>query len=198
MELSSSDQVDCFGMTVLHILALSTTPNLSVWKDLLHKLPNPSQLVQTKDRWNQSPYDYLLVHLESRSEMPAAASSDWQSMMEHMIEVTLLHPTQSLGLESWRRDIWNRVDLFQTTANITETRTNALTADQIHDAYDKLSEYMKLEVCSWLELAIWKAKIDEQRKNNGGMDRQGCRIHCGVQVILPNVSTFLKEYNWLQ
>ena len=37
-----------------------------------------------------------------------------------------------------------------------------------------------------LELALWKAKIDE-----GEIERYQSRINCGAQVILPNVIPFL-------
>jgi len=178
---STGASLDCFGMTPLHLLSLSTVPNMQLLKDLLQQLPNCTQLAQTKDRWNQSPYDYLFLHLYSNE------TSGTRELMEYMIEVTLLQPTQSLGLDRWRRDIWNRVDFFQTNSE-----ANNLTADQIHGAYEKLSYYLQLEVYSLLELAIWNTKMDEQRRDEETVDRQGCRIQCGVQVILPHVMGFLK------
>ncbi|CAJ1956343.1 unnamed protein product [Cylindrotheca closterium] len=178
--------LDCFGMTPLHMLSLSTVPNVQLLKDLLQQLPNRTQLACTKDRWNQSPYDYLFLELDTNK------TSGARELMEHMIEVTLLHPTQSLGLDRWRRDIWNRVDFFQTN-----NEANTLTADRIHTAYEKLSHYWQLEIYSLLELAIWESTMDEQRRQGEVVDRQGCRIQCGVQVILPHVMAFLKDQDWL-
>ncbi|KAL3932569.1 MAG: hypothetical protein SGBAC_010791 [Bacillariaceae sp.] len=184
MQWSTGANLDCFGMTPFHLLSLSTEPNLQMLKDLLQQLPNCTQLVQTKDRWNQSPYDYLLLQLEDSTSKPPSGTTE---LMEHMIEVTLLHPMQSLGLDRWRRDIWNRIDFFQTNIEVTR-----LTVGRIHRAYEKLSYYLQLEFYSLLELAIWKSKMEEQSRNGEAVDRQGCRIQLGVQVILPHVMLFSK------
>jgi len=179
MDLLARPALDCFGMTPLHLLALSTVPNLTLAKDILQRLPNRIQLVQTKDRWNQSVYDYLFLHLKGNN-------NDARELMEHIVEATILQPTQSLGLDQWRKDVWNRVDVFQT--DISE-----LTAGRIHTTYEVLSRYFQMEVYSLLELAVWKAKMDKDRR----VDRQGYRIQCGVQVILPNVMLFLKDQVYL-
>ena len=39
------------------------------------------------------------------------------------------------------------------------------------------------DVAFFLELALWKSKIEESRKQ--------CRINCGVDVIIPNVLPYL-------
>lgn len=68
----------------------------------------------------------------------------------------------------------------------------------------------KFEVASIVELALWKAKIEEeefdlQQQINGGdgqtvnkkamvgqpAARKKCRVKCGADVVLPRVLTFL-------
>ena len=57
------------------------------------------------------------------------------------------------------------------------------------------------EVSSMLELAVWKAKLSEQRDQSGDIIgatiRVQCRIACDAVVIIPNVMPFVGWSDYL-
>ena len=70
--------------------------------------------------------------------------------------------------------------------------------------YDRLAAYeIAKEATSVLELALWKAKIDESRSKRTRVDsgmsyRDQCRINSGADIVIRNILPFLlpKSINW--
>ena len=63
--------------------------------------------------------------------------------------------------------------------------------------YDRLAAYESMkEGTSILELALWKAKIDESRSKRARIDggvsyRDQCRVNCGADIVIRNVLPYL-------
>ena len=63
--------------------------------------------------------------------------------------------------------------------------------------YDRLATYESIkEGTSVLELALWKAKIDESSCKRARVDsevgsRGQCRINCGADIVMRNVLPYL-------
>ena len=63
--------------------------------------------------------------------------------------------------------------------------------------YDRLAAYESIkEATSVLELALWKAKVDEVHDKRARIDgevsyREQCRVSCGADIIIPNVLSYL-------
>ena len=124
-----------------------------------------------------------------------------------LIHLTIYDRVEQLGLERWRAAIRDEVDRLPDRGNMrnTELKGIKLKLAFAEYTYDQLKEATFI-----LELALWKAKIDEcnslvgkkrssNRLSNKRMrvDKEGfvhqCRISCGAEVIIRNVLPFLIE-----
>lgn len=97
-----------------------------------------------------------------------------------------------IGVRQWRVDIMNEV---------------LTTPDDFNVMHSKLVRYEKkyedlVEAVALLELAVWKTKMIRQPKTPGEhcqkklkvddhVARTDCRVNCGLDIILPNVLSFL-------
>jgi hypothetical protein len=184
---SFGTKIDSFGMTPIHILALSQTPNLPLFQALLkvYKV----DIIRTRDNFGSTPIDYLCLNHSSDSAMVI------QSLLQTTIDAQRL---RWLGLDRWKSDILAAMD-EALAAEWSSRRRGILLL------YYKLATYERLESISLLELALWKIKIDEAGSPNKlGLvkldlsqeeraDRQSCRIYSGAHVVIWNVLPFLDK-----
>ena len=124
-----------------------------------------------------------------------------------LIHLSIYDRVEQLGLEKWRAAIRDEVNRLPDKGNMrnTELKGIKLKLAFAEYTYDQLKEATFI-----LELALWKAKIDEcnslvgkkrssNRLSNKRMrvDKEGfvhqCRISCGAEVIIRNVLPFLIE-----
>ena len=95
----------------------------------------------------------------------------------------------SLGIAKWRIDLENRISGLP---KIAKNRDR-----DIQEVYDRLATYESIkESTPLLELALWKAKIDECRNKRARTDgevsyRGQCRVSCGADIIVRNVLPYL-------
>jgi hypothetical protein len=238
---ASSPRQDCLGMTPLHILSLSTKPNLELFRDLVQNYP---QDVVTKDIWGDLPIYYaclsnapleimqllLETHVaafptkkldwtwmvsNSRLEMTQLLLEthkttfknqkvNWEKLIQHfardsltrlkcIVQYSLEHRLNQLGLEKWRYTIWQETERIPARQGLS---MYYLTMRKRHlDLINsKLASYELIEKTSLVELAIWKETMD---KSGGNKDdtgyRTNCRIICGAHIILSNVMSFLQR-----
>jgi hypothetical protein len=191
---SAVRKVDYFGMTPFHILALSQTPNLSLFQALLkvYKV----DIICTRDKFGSTPMDYLCLN------HTPDASGVFKSLIVQRI--------QWLGLGQWKVDML--VALNEILAVDWSSRRR-----EIGILYFYLATYERLEAISLLELALWKVNIDERKAvqsnehldyegslkklilvesdlgQEEGADRQSCRIKSGAEVVILNVLPFLDK-----
>eukprot|EP00980_Cylindrotheca_fusiformis_P026737 scaffold17166_cov113-Cylindrotheca_fusiformis.AAC.2 len=170
--LTATTQVDEFGMTPLHILSLSQTPNLDMLLTLM-KGGQPDHIFHCRDSFGSSPMDYLCLN-----RMPNTT---------HVIRTVVQAHIDRLGLDpSFKSDMILAVE-------------EALAVDwssrrrEIGRVFFKLANYERMKHLSLMELCLWKMKIDEAGSLEQMADRESCRINNGASVVIPHVLTFLDK-----
>eukprot|EP00980_Cylindrotheca_fusiformis_P011612 scaffold2747_cov104-Cylindrotheca_fusiformis.AAC.2 len=173
--LAATNETDEFGMTPLHILSLSQTPNM----DMLLTVMNRGYLdhiIQSKDTFGSSSMDYLCLN-----RMPDSAE-----VIRRVLETRFGY---LLGLDrSWKSDVLLEVEKVLAVEWSTTRRSEMI------DIYLKLARYERKEIFSILELCLWKTRIDEfsSKKEQIGC-RESCRINSGASVVIPHVLPFLDK-----
>jgi hypothetical protein len=191
---AAGNKVDAFGMTPFHILALSQTPNLSLFQALVkvYKV----DIIGAKDKFGSNPIDYLCMN-----HIPASAT-----VIQSLLPTIFAERVRWLGLVRWKSDMVDAMDEALAVEWASRRR-------EIRLLYFKLATYERLESVSLLELALWKVKIDSckaaydtdhergeecrskrprlDRAHLDGVDRQSCRIKSGADVVISNVLPFL-------
>eukprot|EP00980_Cylindrotheca_fusiformis_P022802 scaffold9780_cov117-Cylindrotheca_fusiformis.AAC.2 len=181
---------DSFGMTPVHILALSTKPDLGFFLALLREYESSNVLVTMKDRWGSTPFDYLCLN------------NTWfesNGLMESLTDVTILSRAKALGLSTWKQDIAARVDCF--------LRRGQELSEQASGIFSALAKYERMEVTSLLELALRKTALQESEQTSSSelgnipgeavlIVRKRCRVGCGIEIVLSNVMPFLSKQHF--
>jgi hypothetical protein len=166
---SAGTKVDAFGMTPFHILALSQTPNLSLFQALL-ALYQVYMIYTTRDTFGSTPIDYLCLN----------HTSDYTIVIHSLVQTIVTQRLQRLGLAQWKLDISTALNEALAVEGSSRRRAVGL-------LFFKLATCERLESVSLLELALWKVKLID------GDDRQSCRINSGAEVVISNVLSFLDK-----
>jgi hypothetical protein len=185
----AAHEIDDFGMTPFHILALSAAPNIDFFQKLLHVCPR--NLLDRKDKWGRTTWNYLYLN-----DTPFSNA---------LLELAVSTRVQHLGLRRWRSAVQDDILLLHNDhsdkAPERMRRRNMLVLS--------LAKHEQLESTSLLELVLWKIKIDSsynaQNNNNrrkrlkldvpktsvAALDRENCRMNCGSNIVIPNILAFL-------
>eukprot|EP00980_Cylindrotheca_fusiformis_P004942 scaffold1051_cov119-Cylindrotheca_fusiformis.AAC.17 len=170
--LAATSQVDEFGMTPLHILSLSQTPNLSMLLAVI-KGGYPNQIVGGRDLFQSTPMDYLCLNRNPNTPQ----------VIRSLLQIRL----DRLGLARWKSELLQEVD--QALALVDRSARSR----EVSVAYFKLAKYERMEILSLVELCLWKVKIEEVRSAGQYADRQSCRINNGSHIVISNVLPFLDK-----
>jgi hypothetical protein len=165
---SAGTKVDAFGMTPFHILALSQTPNLSLFQTLLtvYKVA----CIHARDKFGSTPIDYICLNHTSHSAI----------VIHSLVQTIIIQRLQWLGLAQWKLDILTAMNEALAVEGSSRRRAVGLLSF-------KLATYERLESMALLELALWKVKLID------GDDRESCRINSGAEVVISNVLPFLDK-----
>eukprot|EP00980_Cylindrotheca_fusiformis_P028604 scaffold22616_cov90-Cylindrotheca_fusiformis.AAC.1 len=170
--LAATTQVDEFGMTPLHILSLSQTPNVDMLLAVM-KGGQRDHIIFCKDSFGSTPMDYLCLN-----QMPTSTE-----VIRTVLEARF---AQLLGL-----DLSLKSEMLQASID------KALAADWPSRRREVVAIYLKLaeqqEILCLLELHLWKTKIDEVTAQEETVDREFCRVNSGASIVLPGVQPFLDE-----
>eukprot|EP00980_Cylindrotheca_fusiformis_P005496 scaffold1170_cov122-Cylindrotheca_fusiformis.AAC.4 len=173
--LAATTQVDEFGMTPLHVLSLSQTPNLDMLLAVM-KRGHLDHIIYGKDALGSTPMDNLCLNrmpdskdvirsvLKSRfSYLLDFDRSSKSEMVEAVDGAVVLDP-------SFRRR-------------------------EVCIVYFELLNHERKEILCLVELCLWKMKIDEATSNMEQIlaDRQACRIMSGAAVVIPHLLPFLGQ-----
>jgi hypothetical protein len=193
---AAGNKVDAFGMTPFHILALSQTPNLSLFQALvkIYKV----DMIHTRDKSGSTPIDYLC-----KNHIPASAL-----VIRSLLTTIFAERVRWLGLVRWKSDMVAAMDKALAVEWASRRR-------EIRLLYFKLATYERLESVSLLEMALWQVKIDSckalyetdherdgessskrprlDKSHLDGVDRQSCRINSRADVVISNVLPFLDK-----
>jgi hypothetical protein len=135
--------VDAFGMTPFHILALSQTPNLSLFQALAKICK--VDIIHTRDKFGSTPIDYLCMN-----HIPASAT-----VIQSLLQTIFAERVRWLGLVRWKSDMVASINEALATEEFS-SRRNVIGGMLCF----KLATYERLESVSLLELALWQFKID--------------------------------------
>jgi hypothetical protein len=195
---AAGNKVDAFGMTPFHILALSQTPNLSLFQALMTTYN--VDIVHTKETFGGwTPIDYLCMN-----HIPDSAT-----VIQSLLQTIFAERARWLGLALWKTGMLASID--DALATEFSSRMSA-----VRMLCFKLATYERLESVSLLELALWKVKIDSRKteydtgrqldktstrpkrprldkSNLYCVDRQSCLINSGADVVISNVLPFLAK-----
>ena len=148
----------------------------------------------------------IIMELASHDTSQARFNQSYTTCIEtfkYLLRVSMSKRLDSLDVRKWRIELEKCVNEFPDEASVREGETRAL--------YAKLELYESLkEAAPVLELALWKAKINEMvsTPNNGetGLVQQSnkrvrveneisykeqCRVSCGADIVVRNVLRYL-------
>eukprot|EP00980_Cylindrotheca_fusiformis_P010056 scaffold2220_cov75-Cylindrotheca_fusiformis.AAC.11 len=182
LALAATTEMDGFGMTPLHVLSLSQTPNL----DMLLAMMDASKkghMVCVRDSFGSTPMDYLCLNLMPNSSK--VIRSLFQTRFEQVVG----------GLDQfWKSAMLQAID--EILAGDWSLRKSKIG--------EVVRRYAQKETLSLLELCLWKAKIGEattskkvkigeatSKKEQLLADRQRCRVMTGADFVVPHVLAFL-------
>ena len=166
------EKVDVFGMTPLHILAISAKPNRKLIKAILEYFPN-SHIVFANDLSCFSMMDYLVSNIYE--------TLDTRVMAKQLLKEVLVQLTKSLGCEEWRDDILAEAENFPFDGR-----------RELQIIVHKLGKYQTMEALSLLEISLWSIKVNATDSvADNEVDRESCRINSGAEIIIPNIVPFL-------
>lgn len=212
-DAAAGNQTDVFGMSPLHIAALSAKPNLKLIESLLQHFPK-SLLV--KDEWGlfplyyaiqtDSPVEVVRLMVETQGKEFPNQIPYWKALIsqatklmsleltKYLVECSVSKRLQALKLPAWRQDVLDLIDKIQ------EETVRSLGQQQINAVESKLMWYEWKESLSLLEMALWHEKVKEATLSNSGVpldsnERWACRVQCGDQVVISNVLPFLGRYD---
>jgi len=108
----------------------------------------------------------------------------------YLLRISISKRLDSLDIRRWREKLENSIDAVK--------KKNGRGRDSDTQAvYDRLAAYESIkEGTPVLELALWKAKIDESRNKRARIDgdvsyKEQCRVSCGADIIIRNVLPYL-------
>eukprot|EP00980_Cylindrotheca_fusiformis_P020349 scaffold7354_cov93-Cylindrotheca_fusiformis.AAC.2 len=135
--LAATNQTDLFGMTPLHILSLSQTPNLDMLLAVM-KEGNMDHIIRGRDSFGSTAMDYLCLN-----RMPSST--------EVIRRVLYTRFEYWLGLNrSWNSDMCQAIDDVLAVDFSSRRR-------EIVSIYLKLANYERKVMMSLLELRFWKS-----------------------------------------
>lgn len=204
------DSLDCFGMTSLHILSLSQRCDTTVFREIM--IIRLFDLM-AKDQQGKLPLHYICLSdapvetfrlaLDAQCTAFPDYKPDWKTLVwitetveayKYVVHSSVEARVKQLGLCAWREDIREIID---SATEVRRFHTRPLHLRRVHS---KLAKYERQEMLSVLQLALWKAKMDEMadtaRPSMDGLasepiDRLGCLVCCGDEMIVSNILPFL-------
>eukprot|EP00980_Cylindrotheca_fusiformis_P017196 scaffold5294_cov129-Cylindrotheca_fusiformis.AAC.6 len=171
--LTATTHVDEFGMTPLHILSLSQTPNMEMLLAVMEG-GGLDLFIYGRDSFGCTPLDYLCLN-----RMPTSGEVIRRVLQKRFDQVLgLARPWKSGVLQAFEESLAK------------EWYTRRM---EIVSIYLALVYHERREILSLLELCLWKMKIDEGSTKEQTADRELCRVHSGASIVIPHVLSFLDK-----
>lgn len=172
----SVTDVDAFGMTPLHILALTQRPKVEIFQ----QLPEVAKLaLSSKDLFGFTP----LIYLSKNITVEGMEANRW------LVRTVWDQRFPFLGLDRWKQEL----EAASLRLRIAEDGT-LLNFQSFVDDFARL-EF--LEAISLLELVLWKIKLEENlmdlTNDESCTHRENCRVQCGSSIVIGNVLPFLRK-----
>ena len=146
--------------------------------------------------------DLVKPHGWWRSGPRSGGAANSMMTFRFLVKCNIGARVNAIGVRKWRMEIKT---LVERTSSIDVMNLTAHTFETIHSKLARYEhEYYQLkDAAFFLELALWKSKIDESTMQNQGLGqneqmeddtadtRMQCRINCGSVIIIPNVLPYL-------
>jgi hypothetical protein len=108
----------------------------------------------------------------------------------------------SLHMESWRNEMMEEIErINQTLPNTYPYQKTTAIQQWIRSVLNRMEHYkadhqlLLKEAMTLLELALWKAKLEENRSNidteSVALVRKQHRVTCGASIVIKNALPFL-------
>ena len=158
---------------------------------LLAKANAPLKNIQTlintqQNNFSHQEYDIQFYLLD----LAAHNSNPFIETFRYILRLSITKRLDSLAVTRFREELEDSISTLPMTSGCRYIDTKAL--------HDRLATYESIkEGTSILELALWKAKIDESRNKRarvGGEDisyKEQCRVNCRADIIIRNVLPYL-------
>jgi len=157
-------------------------------------LKNIQNLVNTQqNNFPDQKYDMQQVVMELAAFDTQQYIMDACTLIEtfrYLLQLSITERLDFLDIAKWRIDLENSINALPDDVAGRERHAQSV--------YDKLAIYESIkEGTSVLELALWKAKVNERHNKRPRVDREDtsykeqCRINCGADIIIRNVLSYL-------
>ena len=106
----------------------------------------------------------------------------------YLLRISISKRLELLSIRRWHEELENRINA------VSEKKSRK---EDTQAVYDRLATYESIkEGTSVLELALWKAKIDESHIKRAKVDgdvghKEQCRFNSGADIIIRNVLPYL-------
>ncbi|CAJ1924341.1 unnamed protein product [Cylindrotheca closterium] len=168
-------ETDAFGMTPLHIVALAQTPRL----ELLQHLASGFDVPRTKDLFGSTVLEYI-------SKNPF---EEGRHATRWLVNLLVGQRLSVLGLDRWKQE------LLAMKEGVLKADCASTMSRKVQSLLDGLVNLEFLEVLSLIEMVLWRIKLGENASDQGGIDRESCRVHCGISILIGNILPFLGKDN---
>lgn len=220
LKLRPSDVLtDIFGMTPLHLLALSKSKHAVDLAKLLLQDNGLKSIVATKDNWNclamhyaclvDAPMPLVRLFMDAHNsihsplpwkELIQRCFSSSVTLLRYMVRLSIRDRVQRLYNFQWKSDVTFLI--YQISKDMEKEAKQA----HVESIFHMLACFERRETMALLELALWKAVIDtvtivgvdeyptDDQPNTDDLEkrqRQNCRVMCGADIIIANVSPFM-------
>ncbi|KAL3932178.1 MAG: hypothetical protein SGBAC_010973 [Bacillariaceae sp.] len=167
---------DPLGMTPLHIVATVPNPRVDVLECLLDRYP--LDILGHNDTHGKTMMYYMLKQT-SNKVIPLIKIVLYRAVVERI---------EGWGVpETWRSELVHQTELIQ--GDNSKERNSS-----VYYFFDQARHFARIEMTSFLELALWKMRMDQvPKKESETVERyrEICRYHSAADVVGENVVGFL-------
>lgn len=181
--------VDGFGMNPLHLLCLSGVPNPTAMRLLLEHTNHRSHtaypmLLHCKDIFGATPMAYMCRNRAPRTK----------ELCNQIFSCIVKARVGHLGWNAWKQVVSKAMAYalkhWDQDENTTDRYCGRL--ELVGRVFFALAHHERTESLSLLECWLWKLQMSlSSLTEEDPESRQQCRIHCGADIVIPNVLSFL-------
>ena len=137
-----------------------------------------------------------IAEVERRRHININALSTSIEAFRYLLRISINKRLDSLAVGKWLDELENNISTFPDDKDTFPKQTYKREEDT-KALYDRLATYESIkEGTSIIELALWKAKVDDSRNKRARIDedvsyKKQCRVNCGADIIIKNMLPYL-------
>ena len=164
-------------------------------------LANIQKLISTQKRYSPD-YEFdmqrIILSLEADDSVQDEGNIDYNNCIpfktiRYLLRLSITNRLESLNVMRFCLDLEDRIETFPKIQGRTFITKKGRRHHNARDIYHILATYESIkEGTSILELALWKAAIDDSHNKRSRVDiKEQCRINCGADIVIRNVLPYL-------